>query len=173
MINWIIAFFFFLEELGFLRIEDMVTNNLPMVLICRGIYCITYYLNYSKIFSNETDDRQSLFTQKEALYFFLKQAMIVLFGTIHLAFAVFISFYSIMISGKYIKSIADKKEKRLLSILGKLITFFTPIIGILWYTIIVSDLYSLAAIGVSVVAFLYYGLKISSLSLTKGGGLKG
>ncbi len=167
MINWIIAFFYFLEELGFLRIEDMVTNNLPMVLICRGIYSIAYFLNYHKNFTGKTDEWQTLFTQKESLFFNLKQIMLILFGTIHLVFAVFISFYSIMISGKYIKNIGDKNEKKLLSILGKLITFFTPIIGILWYTIIASELYSLAAIGVSVVAFLYYGLKISSLSLTE------
>jgi len=93
--------------------------------------------------------------------------MIILFGTIHLAFTVFISFYSLMMSGRYINSIADKIKNRLLSILGKLITFFAPLLGIIWYTLIVSDIYSIAAIGVSVIAFLHYGLKISSLSLTK------
>ncbi|MFX1288870.1 MAG: hypothetical protein ACFFFY_09990, partial [Promethearchaeota archaeon] len=76
MINWIIAFFYFLEELGFLKIEDIVTKNLPMLLVCRGLYCITYYLNYSKKFSTETDERKSLFTQKETIFFILKQAML-------------------------------------------------------------------------------------------------
>ncbi|MFX0046935.1 MAG: CocE/NonD family hydrolase [Candidatus Hermodarchaeota archaeon] len=165
MINWIIAFFYFLEELGFLKIEDIITKNLPMLLVCRGLYCITYYLNYSKIFTTETDERKSLFTQKETIFFILKQAMLLLFGAIYLAFAVFISFYSIMMSGKYIYNIANKRENKLLSILGKIITFFAPLVGILWFTFIVSNLYSIAAIGVSVVAFLHYGLKISSLSL--------
>ena len=36
MINWIIAFFYFLEELGFLKIENILTKNLPILLICRG-----------------------------------------------------------------------------------------------------------------------------------------
>ncbi len=167
MINWIIAFFYFLEELGFLKIEDMVTKNLPMLLICRCFYCFTYFLNYHKSFISETDDRKTLFTQKEIVIFFFKQLILMLFGTIYLVFAVFISFYSLMMSGRYITNIAEKRKNRLLSILGKLITFFAPLIGILWYTFIVADNYSLAAIGVCVIAFLHYGLKISSLSLTK------
>ncbi len=167
MINWIIALFYFLEELDLLRIEDMVTKNLPMVLIFRALYGITYYFNYKKNSYSETDDRQSLFTQKETIFFFLKQVMIILFGTIHLAFAVFISFYSLMVSGRYINNIANKISNRLLSILGKFITFFAPLFGIIWYTLIVSDPYSIAAIGVSIFAFLNYGLKISNLSLTE------
>lgn len=167
MINWIIAFFYFLEELGFLKIEDMITKNLPMLFICRCFYCITYFLNYHKSFTSETDDRKTLFTQKEIVIFIFKQLILILFGTIYLVFAVFISFYSLMMSGRYIISIAEKRKNRLLSILGKLITFFAPLIGILWYTFIVADYYSLAAIGVSVIAFLHYGLKISSLSLAK------
>ncbi len=167
MINWIIAFFYFLEELGFLKIEDILTKNLPILLICRGLYCLTYVLNYREGFSRENNDRKLLFTQKETGFFILKQLMIILFGTIHIVFTLFISFYSLMISGRYINNLAEKQKIRLLTILGKLITFFAPILGILWYTFIESDLYSLAAIGVSIFAFLHYGLKISSLSLPK------
>jgi predicted acyl esterase len=165
MINWVIAFFYFLEELGLLRIDDMVSKNLPMVLIFRILYGVTYYLNYNKRFSKDAGDRKSLFTKNESIYFSLKQISIILFGTIHLTFAAFISFYSLMVSGRYIKSIADGIKNRLLSILGKLVTFFAPLLGIIWYTLIESDIYSIAAIGVSVIAFLHYGSKISSLSL--------
>ena len=167
MINWIIALFYFLEELGFLRIEHMITKSLPMLLICRGFYSLTYFLKYTKDSTSETDDRTSLFTQKEIIYFGLKQVILILFGMIYLPFAVFISFYSLMMSGKYITNIAEKQDIKILSILGKLFTFLAPLIGILCYTFIASDYYSLAAIGVSVIAFLYYGLKISSLSLDK------
>jgi len=167
MINWIIAIFYFLEELGFLKIEDMITKNLPMLLICRFLYCITYYLKYHKSFIIGNDERKTLFTQKEILIFIFKQLILILFGTIYLVFAVFISFYSLMMSGRYIISIAEKRKSKFLSILGKLITFFAPLIGILWYTFIIVDYYSLAAIGVSVIVFLHYGLKVSSLSLVK------
>ncbi len=167
MINWIIALFYFLEEFGLLKIEDMLTKNLPMLLICRGIYCLTYVLNYREGLGSKTDGRITLFTQKETTFFILKQTMIFLFGTIHLVFAVFISFYSLMMSGKYISTIANKRNNKILSKLGNLFSFLSPLIGILWYTLFNPDYYSIAAIGVSLIAFLYYGLKISSLSLTK------
>jgi len=167
MINWIIALFYFLEELGLLKIVDMLTKNLPLLLICRGIYCLAYVLNYRDGLVDETDDRKTLFTRKETAFFLLKQTMIILFGTIHLVFVVFISFYSLMMSGKYIDSIAKKRKIKILSKLGNIFSFLSPLIGILWYTFINPDYYSIAAISVSVIAFLYYGLKISSLSLTK------
>jgi predicted acyl esterase len=165
MINWVITFFYFLEELGLLRIENMVMINLPILLIFRGLYCITYYLNYSKRFGSDPDDRLSLFTKKETIYFLLKQIMIILFGTIHLTFTVFISFYSLMMTGRYIYRIGEKIKNNAINILGKFITFFAPLLGIIWYTFVGSDLYSIAAIGVSIIAFLHYGSKISLLSL--------
>ncbi|MHA1487173.1 MAG: CocE/NonD family hydrolase, partial [Promethearchaeota archaeon] len=164
MINWIIAFFYFLEELGFLKIEDMVAKNLPMLLICRGLYCLTYVLNYYKGRSGIPDDASSLFARKEVVYFTLKQVMLILFGTIYLPFTVFISFYSLMASGNYIKIIAENRENKYLALVGKLINVTSPIFGILWYTFISLDYYSIAAIGVSVIAFLHYGQRISLLS---------
>src|SRR5665648_213213 len=119
MINWVIAFFYFLEELGFLKIEDMVTKNLPILLICRGFYCLTYVLNYYKSRSGIPDDANSLFAQKEVVYFSLKQVILILFGMIYLPFAVFISFYSLMASGNYVKIIAENKENKYLALLGK------------------------------------------------------
>jgi len=117
MINWIIALFYFLEELGFLRIELMITKNLPILLICRVFFCLTYFLKYTKDSTSETDDRTSLFTQKEIIYFGLKQVILILFGMIYLPFAVFISFYSLMMSGRYLTNISEKRKNRLLSIL--------------------------------------------------------
>jgi predicted acyl esterase len=43
----------------------------------------------------------------------------------------------------------------------------TPIIGLLWFTFIEVDYYSITAVGISLVAFLHYGLKISKLSLSE------
>ena len=167
MINWIIALFYFLEELGFLKIEDMITKNLPILLICRGFYCLTYVLKYYKSRSGIPNDANSLFAQKEVSYFILKQAILILFGTIYLPFAIFISFYSLMASGNYIKIVAENRENKYLALIGKLINVTSPLFGILWYTFISLDYYSIAAIGVSIAAFLHYGLKISSLSTEK------
>ncbi len=167
MINWIIAIFYFLKELGFLRIEDMITKNLPILLISRVFYSITYFLYYHKSFINKTDERKPLFTQKETTYFILKQVILILFGTIYLAFAVFISFYSLMMGGKYLVNFAEQRKNRILRMIGNFITFLAPLIGILWYSLIEVDLYSITAIGVSVFSFLHYGLRISSLSLAK------
>ena len=167
MISWIIAFFYFLEEFGLLKIENILTKSLPLLLICRGVYCLTYVLNYHEGLTSETNSRETLFTQKETALFILKQTIIILFGSIHLVFALFISFYSLAMSGKYINNIANRRNNRLLGILGNLFSFLSPLIGILWYTIISPDYYSVAAIGVSVIVFFHYGLKISSLSLTK------
>ena len=119
MINWIIAFFYFLEELGFLKIEDMLTKNLPILLIFRGFYCLTYVLNYYKSRSGITKDNKSLFAQKEGIYFILKQTILILFGSIYLPFAIFISFYSLMVSGNYIKNIAENRENKYIALIGK------------------------------------------------------
>jgi len=167
MINWIIAFFYLLEELGFLKIEDMIAKNLPILLICRGFYCLTYVINYYKSRSSIPGDVNSLFTQKEVVYFTLKQVLLILFGTIYFPFAVFISFYSLMASGNYLKIIANSRENKYLALVGKLINLISPIFGILWYTFISLDYYSIAAIGISIAAFLHYGLKVSSLSAEK------
>jgi len=167
MINWIVAFFFFLEEFGFLRIEDILTKNLPMLLICRFFYCLTYVLNYYKSRSSIADDNNSLFIWKETIYFILKQLILILFGTLYLPFAVFISFYSLMMSGKYIETFAKNKKNKYLAFVGKLVNVIVPLLGILWYTFVSLDYYSIAAIGISIAAFLHYGLKISSLSAEK------
>jgi len=167
MINWIIGFFYLLEELGFLKIEDMITKNLPILLICRGLYCLTYVLNYYKSRSGIQNDANSLFAHKELSYFILKQVILILFGMIYFPFAVFISFYSLMMSGNYIKIVAENREIKYLGLVGKLINVTSPLLGILLFTFISLDYYSIAAIGVSIAAFLHYGLKNSLLSTEK------
>lgn len=145
----------------------MVTKNLPILLIFRGFFCLTYVLNYYKSRSDIPEGANSLFAQKEVVYFTLKQVILILFGMIYLPFAVFISFYSLMTSGNYVKIIAENRENKYLAFLGKLINVTSPLFGILWYTFISRDYYSIAAIGMSIAAFLHYGQKISLLSTEK------
>jgi len=108
-----------------------------------------------------------LFTKKETIYFGIKQLLIFLFGILFFPVSVFISIYSLIISGYYLKKLAENKKQKLLKVAGVLITILTPIIGLLWFTFIEVDYYSITAVGISLIAFLHYGLKISKLSLSK------
>ena len=40
--------FYQLYSLGYLNLEQIFITNLLLLLICRGIYIITYYINYYK-----------------------------------------------------------------------------------------------------------------------------
>ena len=167
MINWIIALFYFAESYGILTLEQMIIINLPLLLICRGFYVITYVFCYLNNGNGNTNDRSTLFTKKETIYFTVKQVSLILFGMLFLALAVFISFYSLMMGGNYLKNIGKNRETKIISLLGKLVSILSPVIGLVWFTFISVDYYSIAALGFSILVYLYYGLKISSLSLEK------
>jgi len=165
MINWIIAFFYFLNNLGFLTLEQIFTKNLTLMAICRGFYILTYIFKYYANDRNEISGDKLLFTKKETILFGIKQLLIFLFGILFFPVSVFISIYSLIISGYYLKKLAENKKHKSLKVAGVLIAILTPIIGLLWFTFIEVDYYSIAAVGISLVAFLHYGLKISKLSL--------
>ena len=139
MINFIIAFFYFLEELGLLRIEDIIVN-FQTLLICRGVYSGSYFLNYLWDKGNKTDSGETLFTKKETLYFLLKQVMLVLFGSIHLVFTLFIGFYSLAMTGKYLTNFEKKRNNKVSysSFIGKLLTFVPHPLGIVGYTSLIQ-----------------------------------
>ena len=69
-------------------------------------------------------------------------------------------------SGNYFKQIGEKKKSKVVKIAGILINITSSIIGFLWF-VNIGDIFTVLAIGLSILAFLYYGLKISSLSLLK------
>jgi len=162
MINWFIAIFYFLQEFGILNLKQIFTTNLIILCLSRGLYIITYYFNYNK----QIEEGAKLFNKRESIYFAFKQVSLILFGMIYLPIAIFISFYSLMMSGNYIKQIGTNQRKRLINIVGNLLNFLAPPIGILWFTFIATDLYSVAALGFSVFVFLNYGVKTSKLSLS-------
>ncbi|NHJ23378.1 MAG: CocE/NonD family hydrolase [Candidatus Lokiarchaeota archaeon] len=165
MINWIIAFYYFLNTFGFLNLEQMLIQNLPLLLICRGIYIITYYFNYEKDYLKELRGDEQLFTKKEVYYFSFKQLLLILYGILFTPIAVFIAFYSLLIGGHYLKSVGNKINRKILKIIGIITYFFSPLIGIFYFTFISPNYYSIAAVGIGLLAFLYYGLKNSKLSL--------
>jgi predicted acyl esterase len=72
-----------------------------------------------------------------------------------------------MISGRYIWNFGSNADNKILKIFGNIFYIFSPIIGILWFTFMDLDYYSIVAVAVSLLAFLHYGLKISKLDLEK------
>jgi len=166
MINWIIAVFYFLDIYGILSLDQIVAANLPLLIICRGLYIAAYIINYSKNYNKELSEREKLFTNKEIFYFSLKQGLVILFGMLLLPITVFISFYSLMITGNYIKQVGARKNINSLKVIGTLVSIITPIGGIIWYTFGDPDYYALAALGLSTLIYFYYGIRISSLSLS-------
>lgn len=165
MINWITALFYFLGTLGFLDIEQIITTNLLILLIFRGLYVFGYLFYYGKY--NEKTERESLFNKKEIIYFGFKQIILILFGMIYFPIAIFISFYSLLMFAAYIINIGKAINRKLVIILGKTIKILTPIIGILWYLFIIPDYYALSAISISLLIFIVYGLKNSLLTLNE------
>lgn len=167
MINWIIMIFFQLYTLGYLNLEQIFTTNLIPLLICRGIYVITYYFNYYKDFNNEVSGDEKLFTKNEIINFTIKQVSLILFGMIYYPIAIFISFYSLLMSTNYLKYISKNVRFKYGNILTKAFSILIPLGGILWFLFYELNYYSIAAIGISLLAYFHYGLKISNLSLSK------
>jgi len=71
------------------------------------------------------------------------------------------------VSSNFIKQIGDNHRSKPITILARLINILAPLIGIIWFLLIEVDYYSIAAVGISLLAYLHYGLKTSSLTLSK------
>ena len=167
MIDWTIMIFYQLYSLGYLNLEQIFITNLILLIICRGIYIASYYFNYYKDDTSELSEREQLFTRNEKIYFGIKQISIILFGMIYFPIAVFISFYSLMMACNYLGQIGVKLKIKYSKKIAKVATILIPLIGIIWFTLIEIDYFSIAAIGISLLAYLHYGTRISSLSLSR------
>ncbi|MBA7609436.1 hypothetical protein ES703_16627 [subsurface metagenome] len=167
MINWIIMIFYQLYTLGYLNLEQIFITNLLLLVIFRGIYVVSYYFNYYKNNHEEQTEGTKLFTKNEKIYFSIKQVSIVLFGMIFYPITIYICFYSLLVSSNFIRQIGDNLRLKPINIFGRIINIFAPLIGIIWFLFIEVDLYSIAAVGISILTFLHYGFKTSSLSLSK------
>lgn len=167
MINWIIMIFYQLYTLGYLNLEQIFITNLLLLVIFRGIYVVSYYFNYYKNNHEEQTEGTKLFTKNEKIYFSIKQISLVLFGMIFYPITIYICFYSLLVSSNFIRQIGDNLRLKPVNIFGRIINVFAPLIGIIWFLFIEVDFYSIAAVGIGVLTFLHYGLKTSSLSLSK------
>ncbi|MHA2335367.1 MAG: CocE/NonD family hydrolase, partial [Candidatus Hodarchaeales archaeon] len=137
--------------------------NLLLLVICRGLYVLVYVINY---YSDQQVEGQKLFTRSENIYFIVKQITITLFCLLYLPIAAFIAFYSLLVSGGYLKKIGEKRNSKYIGIAGSIIYLLSPIIGLSWF-ITVGDILSVAAIGISIFVFLHYGSSKITLSLVE------
>ncbi|MFX1280928.1 MAG: CocE/NonD family hydrolase [Promethearchaeota archaeon] len=128
---------------------------------------IAYYFRYHKDHDNELDEEIKLFNKNEKIYFSIKQISLILFGMIYFPIAIFISFYSLLITTSYLKHISKNFRFKYLDLMVKLFNIIIPLIGIIWFLFIELNYFSIAAIAISLIAYLHYGLKIGDLSLQK------
>ncbi len=159
--------FYQLYTLGYLDLEQIFITNLLLLIIFRALYIVTYYFNYYKDYNKELGESTNLFTKNEIIYFSIKQVSIILFGMIFFPITIFICFYSLLVSSNYIKQIGEYNRLKPINLCGKIINILTPLIGIIWFLFIEVDYYSIAAVGLSLLAYMHYGLKVSSLTLSK------
>ncbi|MHA1985521.1 MAG: CocE/NonD family hydrolase [Promethearchaeota archaeon] len=159
--------FFQLYSLGYLNVEQIITTNLITILICRGLYIVAYYFNYYKDHNKELKEGQKLFTKNEIVTFTLKQVSITMFGMMYFPIAVFISFYSLLMTTNYLKQISIKLRIKYIDIIAKLFNILIPLGGIIWFLLIEVNYYSIAAVGISLIVYFHYGMKNSNLSLSK------
>ncbi|MHA1931803.1 MAG: CocE/NonD family hydrolase [Promethearchaeota archaeon] len=159
--------FFQLYSLGYLNFEQIFTTNLQMILVCRGLYIVAYYFNYYKDYNNELEEGKKLFTKNEIINFSLKQLSIVLIGIVFSPAAVFISFYSLLMTTNYLNHISKNVRIKYIDKVAKIFNVLIPLGGIIWFLFIEVNYYSIAAIGISLLAYFHYGLKTSNLSLSK------
>lgn len=141
MINFIIFFFFILYQEGFLSLERIFITNLLLLIICRGIYIIAYYFRYYKDYDKELEKGVKLFSKNEKIYFSIKQISIILFGIIYYPIAVFISFYSLMVSTSYLTHISKNIRFKYIDLIAKLFNILIPLMGIIWFLFIDLDYY--------------------------------
>jgi uncharacterized membrane protein YidH (DUF202 family) len=163
LINPLIFIFNFLENSRILSVNTIFSNFL-LLLICRGIFIIVYALYYYQGYDKERGEEEQLSTRNYFIQFALKQVILILFGSLFFPLAVGISFYSLSMTGSYIKQIGQKNELKNLDTFGTLISLSLPIIGLIWFVINEESL-ATAAIGISMMAFFYYGQNNTTLTL--------
>lgn len=166
MIDWIIAFFYFLENFGIFVFKDMIFTNLIFLLICRGFLGITFILNY-RIQEKETrTENKFSFLRKDRLFFGFKQSLIIFVGMLYFPVAIFFSILGLLKSGQYLIEIGNNKDSKNFKISGRLMFTLLPTLFLIWYTI-QSEIFTLLAISLSLVIFFNFEIKKAKKSLSE------
>ncbi|MHA1274929.1 MAG: hypothetical protein ACTSQS_16065, partial [Promethearchaeota archaeon] len=167
MIHWI---FFFLKILAvaseyLFNIFLMLTLNLPIILISRGLFVLAFYFNYIKFAEKYSEkDRLYIFSTKEKFYFLGKNVAVILLSFLNFYICLFFATYSLLCASNYFKNIAKREEKKRCEEIGNILYMFTPFI-LMIICFIIGDLYAIISIFIALTAFIYRGQKYSNYSL--------
>ncbi|MFW9824737.1 MAG: CocE/NonD family hydrolase [Candidatus Thorarchaeota archaeon] len=159
--------FFQLYNLGYLNLDQMVSTSLPLLLVCRGLYVITYYFNYYKDFNEELEEEKKVFTKNEIIFFSVKQISIILISSVLFPIAISISFYSLLMTTNHLKQISKNVRVKYADKMAQFFNILIPLGGIIWYSFIEVDYLAITGIGISLLVYFHYGLRISTLSISK------
>jgi hypothetical protein len=142
----------------------MLMVNLPLMLISRGIFLVAFYLNYFRFKDKDVISKNSrLFSNKEKLYFVLRNAIIIALGILNLYIAIFISIYSILCAIIHTKNIGNRLKLPYLEIIGTLLYYVVPVLFIISF--LFDDLFTLFPLGLSLLLFYFWGENYSNFSL--------
>lgn len=167
MINVIVFLFIFLSFLSeyLFDLSEMMTYNLPIVIISRVIFIYAFYLNYIKYTERDSSNKRILsFSKKELLYFGARNAMVVLIGFLNIYIALFLGIYSLLYAGYYFKNIGVRKKSSNYLRIGIAFYGILPFVSLGLFFVLV-DFYATIPILAAMVYFFYRGQKRANLSL--------
>ena len=167
MLNWIpflltvlsftIGFFFDLAIMLFI--------NLPIIAISRGIYIYAYYLNYYKYGINEKNAKERIIVSRsEKIYFWGKNAALILLGFIYVHIGLFFGVYSLLCASIYFQKVGERKKKENLKKIGKLLYNLSPI-ALIGVFLILGDIIAIIPIFLALLVFLNWGNQYAKLSV--------
>ncbi len=151
MIDTIIGLFLQLDQAGILTIRQLL-SNLLLVGVSRCIYLSTYYISY---FKDDPKKIRNVMAEKpkyDLLLSILPQIAIIIGGMIFLLPAIFISLYSLCMSGIFIKNYATKVKSTDINMIGNLIIITSILISIYRF-FLTKDHFSLSVIAICVLIF--------------------
>ncbi|TFF94735.1 MAG: CocE/NonD family hydrolase, partial [Promethearchaeota archaeon] len=137
-----------------------------LLLISRAILITSYYLRYRELFEGKGRPFKVFFPNNYIIYFILKEISVILLGILYFPLVVAVAVFSLMLSGDHIRNIGEEKNSKLLSILGKIIKIFTPLIGVVYF-ILDANYLVLAGIALSLLVYIVLGQKKVSYSLAQ------
>ncbi|TFF96781.1 MAG: CocE/NonD family hydrolase [Promethearchaeota archaeon] len=161
MINWLITIFYFLNTE--ITITQIVSINLPIILISRIIYAASFYVRYRPIFTGREKEFKALFPNNFLIYFALKEIVLASVGIIYFPISVGIAIYSLMVTGDLLKSSGEKIKETGLIIGGKFIKIFVPLIGIIYF-ILQADYLLISGIAISLLLYILVGINRGTLT---------
>jgi predicted acyl esterase len=156
MIDIIIALFLQLDASGILTIQQLFTN-LILILISRAVYLVTSYLSWQKDGEKNLQERIKS-DPKSSLFFMVPHLAIITSGTLFFLICVFLSIYSLLMSGIFIKRYAKKTNSSDLNKIGEVLIVVIPVISVYRF-LITQDYYALAVVALTLLFFFLFGQK--------------